>query len=74
MKGPSLSGIVKRRFHEAGMDGRRMAANVLRATSATIAHEAGASIEEIQHTLVHASPAMTETYIRRMRPRYLPRR
>lgn len=67
MKGPSLSGLVKGRFRDAGIEGPRMATHVLRATAATIAHEAGASIEEIQHTLVHATPAMTETYIRRMR-------
>jgi integrase/recombinase XerD len=69
MTGEALWTIVKGRFRDAGLEGPRLAFHALRATSATVAHEAGATIEEIQHTLGHASPSTSAVYIRRIRRR-----
>lgn len=69
MTGEALWAIVKGRYRDVGLEAPRLAFHALRATSATVAHESGASVEEIQHTLGHASRAMTERYIRRTRRR-----
>ena len=61
----SLRDAVKARYLAVGLSGRRLAFHALRATSATISDESGASIREIQRTGGWKSPKMAELYIKR---------
>lgn len=54
--------IIKSYAEKAGL---RVTPHDLRATFATLAHDAGAKLVDIQHHLGHKSPATTERYISR---------
>lgn len=59
---------ITNRLADAGIVGARWSAHALRATAATIAHENGASLENIQRMLAHINRQQTEAYIRRHNP------
>lgn len=60
-----ISYIVRKRLKLIDVVGRGWAAHAMRATAATVAHEQGASIEEIQSMLCHLNRQQTEGYVRR---------
>ena len=60
-----LRDAVKARYLAVGLRGRRLAFHALRATSATISSENGATIEQIQKTGGWKSHKMAELYIKR---------
>lgn len=64
-----LRDAVKARYLAVGLRAKRLAFHALRATSATIGHEMGASLEEIQQTGGWKSQKMVELYIKRRTPR-----
>lgn len=61
----SISQRIRARLLDVGLEGPRYSSHAMRATSATLAHEHGASIEEVQDQLGHASSPQTQVYIRR---------
>lgn len=60
-----ISYIVKKRLRLINVTGNGWAAHSMRATAATVAHERGATVEEIQSMLCHLNRQQTEGYIRR---------
>lgn len=62
----AITTLVRNRFADVGIVGKRYAAHALRASAATIAWENGAGIDDIQLMLGHSSPATTWRYIRRI--------
>lgn len=61
----TVGDIVRSRFADAGIRGKRYNSHALRATAATIAHEHGADLEAICAQLRHASLDQSRGYIRR---------
>jgi integrase len=62
-----MSGIIRDRMRDVGLDGERYAAHALRATSATLAWRAGADTLDISAMLRHKSLDTTQIYIKRAR-------
>lgn len=67
MTGEAMWQIASARFRDVGLRAPRLGFHAFRATNATLSSESGASLAEIQADLAHASPTMTQTYIRRRR-------
>ena len=64
---PTVYQVVVDRFAQIGLTGPRMGPHALRATGATLAYEAGASLIECQRLLRHASIETTRRfYIKRI--------
>ena len=60
-----VADAAKNRYFDAGLSAPRLAFHALRATGSTLAHEAGATEEEIQATGGWESRAMVDLYIKR---------
>lgn len=63
---PTISGLIRRRMEDAGLDGPRYSAHALRATAATEAYRACKDIVEVSHMLRHESIETTRLYLRRI--------
>jgi integrase/recombinase XerD len=60
----TISTTFKAIMADAGITGKRYAAHVARATAATLAHRAGADMDDIKVMLRHAKRETTERYVR----------
>lgn len=58
----SISGLCKEALQSIGLDSSRITAHSLRHTAATLAHENGASIEQIQQLMRHKNISTTQIY------------
>ncbi|MDP3156596.1 MAG: site-specific integrase [Archangium sp.] len=64
LNGRSISKLIKRRAHEAGLDPELLSGHSLRSGLVTAAAKAGKSISSIKRQTGHRSIAMVEEYIR----------
>lgn len=58
-----LSRIVRERLADIGITGKQLGAHCLRATAATIAIAAGASLQEVRELMRHDHTQTTEGYV-----------
>ena len=66
---PAIRKMVKARMADIGIEGKGWGPHALRATGASVAHEAGIQLLDLMELMRHANPATTATYVRRLEER-----